>query len=185
MNDKLIEPRDIVIDGKTGISGAGRTSLTLPFHFPEADEDVAAYSVGGHRHLPEMTQELGRLTGAGIGLCFTPHLAPLSRGMLVTAYAKPAAGRGVGDLRNSLQSRYQNEPFVHVLPEKSWPHTKWATGTNHCFLGLAFDEASGRAVVLSALDNVGKGQAGQMVQCLNIMMDAEETRGLALPAAYP
>jgi N-acetyl-gamma-glutamyl-phosphate reductase len=185
MKDGSIEPRDIVIDGKSGLSGAGRTSVKLPYHFPEADEDAVPYAVGGHRHMPEMTQELSRLAGAEVTLAFTPHLVPMSRGMLVTIYASPAQGRGQADLRNSLCAAYRTEPFVHVLPEGTWPHTKWTTGTNNCFLAVTMDEAGGRAVIASAIDNIGRGQAAQMVQCLNIMLDVHESAGLALPAAYP
>jgi N-acetyl-gamma-glutamyl-phosphate reductase len=185
VRDGLIETGDIVVDGKTGLSGAGRTSLKLPYHFPEADEDVAAYSVGGHRHLPEIVQELSLLSGSEIRLTFTPHLVPMSRGMLLTIYAKPKADVGPDELRASLQSCYEAEPFVHVLPEGKWPHTKWATGTNTCFIAIGTDEATGRAILVSALDNLGKGYAGQMVQCLNLMMGVDESCGIALRAAYP
>jgi len=185
VKDGLIEQRDIVIDGKSGLSGAGRTSVKLPYHFPEADEDAVPYAVGGHRHLPEMTQELSRLAGSEVTLAFTPHLVPMSRGMLVTIYARPAPGCGQADLRNSLCAAYRAEPFVHPLPEGTWPHTKWTTGTNNCFLAIGMDEAAGRAVIAAAIDNIGRGQAAQMVQCLNIMLDVDETVGLSLPAAYP
>ena len=185
VREGLIETDDIVVDGKTGLSGAGRTSLKLPFHFPEADEDVAAYSVGGHRHLPEMVQELSRLAGSEVRLTFTPHLVPMSRGMLLTIYAKPKAHVGPDELRASLQRYYEAEPFVHVLPEGTWPHSKWATGTNTCFIAIGADEATGRAILVSALDNLGKGYAGQMVQCLNLMMGVDESCGIALRAAYP
>jgi N-acetyl-gamma-glutamyl-phosphate reductase len=181
----LIETHDIIVDGKTGISGAGRTSLQVDYHFPEAEADVAAYRVGGHRHLPEMVQELSRLTESEVRITFTPHLVPMSRGILLTIYAVPKAGAGADELRDCLRGRYQGEPFVHVLPEGKWPHTKWATGTNDCFLAVGIDETTGRAVAVSVLDNLGKGMAGQMVQCLNLMMGVEEATGLGLPAAYP
>ena len=183
--DGLIEPGDIIVDGKTGISGAGRTSLRVDYHFPEADADVAAYRVGGHRHMPEMVQELGDLTESEVRITFTPHLVPMSRGILLTIYAAPGAGAGPAELRHCLERRYEAEPFVHVLREGKWPHTKWATGTNECFLAVGMDESSGRVIVVSVLDNLGKGMAGQMVQCLNLMMGVEEPTGLAVPAAYP
>ncbi len=185
MAEKLIEPEDIIADGKTGISGAGRTSLTLPYHFPEADEDTAAYSVGGHRHLPEMVQVLGEVGAVTVSITWTPHLIPMSRGILMTVYAKPRAGVGISTLREALIRRYEKEPFVHVLQEGTWPHTKWATGTNHCFISIGLDKQTGRAIVVSALDNLGKGYAGQMVQCLNLMAGFEETMGLNLSTAYP
>jgi N-acetyl-gamma-glutamyl-phosphate reductase len=183
--DGLIESSDIVVDGKTGVSGAGRTSLGLAYHFPEADQDTCAYSVGGHRHLPEMVQELSAVAGAEVRVTFTPHLLPMSRGILLTAYAKPRGGVRAAELRESLERRYQGERFVRVLPEGKWPHTKWATGTNYCFIGVGVDASSGRAIVVAALDNIGKGMAGQMVQCLNLMMGIDESTGLAMSAAYP
>ena len=185
VRDGLIETDEIIADGKTGLSGAGRTSLTLPYHFPEADEDAAAYSVGGHRHLPEMVQELASLAGSEVRLAFTPHLVPMSRGILLTIYARPKAGAEAGELRDCLARGYEKEPFVHVLPEGKWPHTKWAAGTNNCFLAVGLDESTGRAILVSALDNLGKGYASQMVQCLNLMAGFEEPTGISVPAAYP
>jgi len=183
--DKLIDPTDIIADGKTGISGAGRTSLKLPYHFPEANEDVSPYSVGGHRHMPEMVQELSALAGAEVRLTFTPHLVPMTRGILLTAYVKPLPGVTRDALRASFERRYAGEPFVRVLPDGEWPHTKWAAGTNLCFLGIGSDDASGRAIIISAIDNIGKGMAGQMVQCLNLMLGVDETSALRVRAVYP
>jgi len=183
--DGLIEPADIVLDGKTGVSGAGRTSLKLAYHYPEADEDASAYSVGGHRHLPEMLQGLQALTPSKVGLAFAPHLVPMTRGILLTAYLAPTGGAAAETLRASLARRYQDELFVHLLPSGVWPHTKWTAGTNHCFLAVGTDRSTGRAVLVSALDNLGKGMAGQMVQCLNVMLGLPETTGLGMPAAYP
>jgi len=192
--DNLIDPADIIVDGKTGLSGAGRTALRLPYHYPEAAEDVSAYAVGGHRHLPEMVEQLAALAAqagggsagaARLRLTFTPHLVPMTRGILLTGYVTPMGAAGVDQLREALQNRYADEPFVHVLPAGQWPHTKWAAGTNHCFLAVGQDQFSGRAIVLSALDNLGKGMAGQMVQCLNLMLGADEATGLASRAVYP
>jgi N-acetyl-gamma-glutamyl-phosphate reductase len=183
--DGLIEADDLVIDAKSGVSGAGRTSLTLPYHFPEADEDTCAYSVGAHRHLPEMVQELGAAAGAEVRITFTPHVVPMSRGILLTAYARPKSGAGAAELRASLARRYDKEPFVHVLPDGKWPHTKWTTGTNHCFIAVGVDGSSGRAIIVAALDNIGKGMSGQMVQCLDVMLALPETTGLEMSASYP
>jgi N-acetyl-gamma-glutamyl-phosphate reductase len=181
----LIEATDIIVDGKTGISGAGRTSLKLDFHFPEANEDTAAYAVGGHRHMSEMVQELSLLGGSEVSIAFTPHLVPMTRGILLTVYAKPRAGVGLAEMHQSLHDRYADEPFVHVLPEGRWPHTSWTVGTNYCFLAAGMDEATGRAIVVAAFDNIGKGQAGQMVQCLNVMLGLDERCGLTMPAVHP
>jgi N-acetyl-gamma-glutamyl-phosphate reductase len=183
--EKLIAPDDIVVDGKSGVSGAGRTSLALPYHYPEANEDLTAYAVGGHRHLPEMIQGLQELGEAMPSITFTPHLAPMTRGILLTIYARPAEGAGAEALRESLQRYYAEERFVQVLPAGVWPHTKWTAGTNLCFVGVGMDKQAGRAVVLSALDNLGKGMSGQMVQCLNLMIGAEESTCLMTPAVYP
>ena len=183
--DGLVDPEDIVLDGKTGLSGAGRASLKLDYHFPEADEDAAVYSVGGHRHAPEIVQALQAVTSTRVSLCLTPHLVPMSRGILMTAYARAAAGADADALRASLARRYDGEPFVHVLPEGVWPHTKWTAGTNHCFIAAGLDRLSRRAVIVCALDNLGKGMAGQMVQCLNLMIGVDETTALTVPAAYP
>jgi len=183
--DKLIDSTDIIADGKTGISGAGRTALKLPYHFPEANEDVSPYAVGGHRHMPEMVQELQALTNGEVRVTFTPHLVPMTRGILLTAYVKPLGGAGLDDLRGSLERRYAGEPFVRVLPEGQWPHTKWASGTDLCFVNVGWDEAAGRAIVVSALDNLGKGMAGQMVQCLNLMLGVDEASALRVSAVYP
>lgn len=183
--EELIEPADIVVDAKTGISGAGRTSLQLPYHFPEADEDVSPYAVGGHRHLPEIVQGLTPLARGPVGVTFVPHLAPMVRGILMTIYARRAAGMDEAALRGCLERRYEGEPFVAVLPEGVWPHTKWAAGTNLCFLSVGVDRATGRAVIAAALDNLVKGMSGQMVQCLNIMLGVDETTGLPLRGAYP
>lgn len=181
----LVEPDDIIVDGKTGVSGAGRTSLRVEYHFPEAEADVAAYAVGGHRHMPEMVQELSALTDAEVKITFTPHLVPMSRGILSTMSAMTKGGVGTAELRDCLQRCYEDEPFVHVLPEGQWPHTKWTTGTNYCFLAVGTDQSTGRALVVSVLDNLGKGMAGQMVQCLNLMMGVDEQTALRIPAAYP
>jgi len=184
--DKLIDTTDIIVDGKTGLSGAGRTSLKLPFHFPEADEDTSAYAVGGHRHVAEMVQELAELAGGDrVTITFTPHLVPMSRGILTTSYVSPRDGIDTAALYDCFAAHYADEPFVHFLPQNTWPHTKWTAGTNHCFLAADIDEPSGRAIIVSAIDNLCKGYAGQMVQCLNLMIDADETTGLSMPAVYP
>ncbi len=183
--EKVILPEGIVVDGKSGVSGAGRTSLKLPFHYPEANEDIAAYALGGHRHLPEMIQGLADLGECRPKMTFVPHLTPMTRGILLTIYASLGEGADEQSLREAMLRYYAEEPFVEVLPAGRWPHTKWTAGTNLCFLGVAVDESAGRAIVLSAIDNLGKGMAGQMVQCLNLMLNVEETTGLAARAAYP
>jgi N-acetyl-gamma-glutamyl-phosphate reductase len=187
MKAGLIEP-DIIIDSKTGISGAGRT-LGLPYHFAEANETVAAYALGGHRQLPEITQELGALwEGPAPRITFVPHLVPVTRGILVTCYAKvrePSAL--IGDpqryLRELYADFYATSPFVRVVEEP--PSTKQTLGSNDCLMHPIFDPETDRLIVVSCLDNLMKGGAGQGVQCLNIMLGMRETAGLDRLALYP
>ena len=179
----LIEP-DIVVDSKTGVSGAGRT-LGLSYHFSEANEGVSAYGLGGHRQLPEMTQELGALWEAPAPrITFVPHLVPMTRGILVTCYATLHGEAGqVGRIRDLYRDFYRESPFVRVVDEP--PATKQTLGSNRCFLYPTVDERTGRLIVVSCLDNLTKGGAGQGVQCLNLMLGLPESTGLDGTALYP
>ena len=181
----LIEADSIIIDSKSGVSGAGRTSLSLPYHFPEADEDVSAYQVASHRHTPEIEQEAGRLVGREIRVTFTPHLVPMSRGIFTTIYASLANGADTGKIAAALRQFCAGEPFLRLLEGELLPHTKWAWATNFAYLAFRVDARTGRVVLLSAIDNLGKGMAGQMVQCLNLMCGWEETLGLQGAGPYP
>jgi len=181
----MIEP-DLIVDAKSGLSGAGRASLTLPYHFTEAAEDVCAYSLPAHRHLPEMQQEVALLCGkktSEISVTFTPHLVPTIRGIFATVYARLAKAAGDAELLEAMKIFYAGSPFVHVCQEL--PHTKWAAGTNHAFLSVRVSEDKTKAIILSVIDNLGKGLAGQMVQCLNLMYGFAETAGLQDRAVYP
>ena len=182
----LIEP-DIIVDGKTGISGAGR-GLGLGYHFGEANENVSAYALKGHRHLPEMTQELSRLCEAPRPrITFTPHLIPMSRGILSTCYAtlKPEALEGDAEarLREVYEEFYRDEPFVQVTSAP--PQTKQTQGTNCCLVYPQLDKRTGRLIALSAIDNLVKGGSGQAVQNMNLMLGFPETMGLDRLAVYP
>ncbi|MCH7838346.1 MAG: N-acetyl-gamma-glutamyl-phosphate reductase, partial [Chloroflexi bacterium] len=180
----LIEP-DIVVDSKTGVSGAGRT-LGLSYHFSEANEGVSAYGLGGHRQLPEMTQELGALCEAPAPrITFVPHLVPMTRGILVTCYATlRGESTGATDrIRDLYRDFYRESPFVRVVDEP--PATKQTLGSNRCFLYPTVDERTGRLIVVSCLDNLTKGGAGQGVQCLNLMLGLPESTGLDGTALYP
>jgi N-acetyl-gamma-glutamyl-phosphate reductase len=179
-----IEP-DIICDSKTGISGAGRT-LGLAYHFSEANEDVAAYALGGHRQLPEMTQELGALWEAPPpNVTFVPHLVSMTRGICVTSYAKPRQDATL--TKETLARLYEDffaaAPFVRILDEP--PSTKQTLGSNDCLIHAALDERSGRVIVVSCLDNLVKGGAGQGIQSLNIMLGLPETAGLGALPLYP
>jgi N-acetyl-gamma-glutamyl-phosphate reductase len=189
----LIEP-DVIIDAKSGVSGAGRTP-TLNTHYAEVNEDVSAYSISGHRHLPEITQELvesarrgGHALAGEPRMTFIPHLMPMTRGILATCYANPRrpASRDLtdpADVRSLYETYYDGEPFVHVVNEP--PHTKWAYGTNHCFVYPTVDTRTGRLLVISCLDNLVKGAAGQAIQNANLLFGLPETAGLAAFAVYP
>lgn len=179
---------DIVVDAKTGLSGAGRT-LGLAVHFSEADESVDAYGLGGHRHLPEIQQELARLReGPAPAVTFVPHHIPMVRGILGTSYAKAhpgklPAGRETEALRELFRDFYDGHPFA-VVPASA-PATKYVAGTNDCLLYPLYDARTGRVIVVSALDNLVKGGAGQGVQCLNLMFGLPEDMGLRALAMYP
>lgn len=183
----LIKP-DIVFDSKSGVSGAGR-SLSLTTHFSEVNEDVSAYALEGHRHLPEITQELRLLGAKELAVTFVPHLIPMTRGILTTAYApllpsKLAKGeKGEAELKTIYLDFYQGEPFVRVLSTP--PHTKYTWGNNFCFIYPTVDHRAGRLIVISAIDNLVKGAAGQAIQNMNLMLGLPETAGLEAPAIYP
>jgi N-acetyl-gamma-glutamyl-phosphate reductase len=179
----LVEP-DIIVDSKTGISGAGRT-LGLTYHFAEANEGVAAYALGGHRQLPEITQELGALWEAPPPrVTFVPHLIPMTRGILVTCYASPRGDAPTTDaLRKLYAEFYAASPFVRVVDQP--PATKQTLGSNDCLLYPTVDVRTKRIVIVAVLDNLVKGGAGQGVQCLNLMLGLPEAAGLDRIALYP
>jgi N-acetyl-gamma-glutamyl-phosphate reductase len=182
----MIEP-DIIVDGKSGISGAGR-GLGLAYHFAEANENVSAYALGGHRHLPEMTQELARLAEAPKPrITFIPHLIPMNRGILSTCYAtlRPdaLAGDAQSRLREVYTEFYRGEPFVTV--SSTPPQTKQTQGVNTCLVYPTIDTRTGRLVAVSAIDNLVKGGSGQAVQNMNLMLGFPETTALTAAAVYP
>jgi N-acetyl-gamma-glutamyl-phosphate reductase len=178
----LITP-DIVIDSKSGVSGAGRT-LTIPSHYSEANEDTAAYALEGHRHLPEITQELGQLyADKSLAVTFVPHLVPMTRGILTTCYASLAGEKSIEEIRKLYRDFYQDEPFVRVT--QAPPHTKHTWGSNFCLVYPSLDQRTGKLVVISAIDNLVKGAAGQAIQNMNIMFGLPETTGLEALAVYP
>jgi N-acetyl-gamma-glutamyl-phosphate reductase len=152
----------------------------------EADGSIGAYGVAHHRHTPEIEQICRELSGQEMLVQFTPHLVPMPRGILATVYATLRdPGLVAEDLLTIYTAFYRASPWVRMLPSGVYPQTKWATGTNLCYIGIEVDERTGRAVVLSAIDNLIKGQAGQAVQCLNLMMGWDETLGLPQLTFYP
>ena len=178
----LVEPTDLVTQTASGTSGAGRTA-TGTLLGSEVMGDLSAYKVASHRHTPEVRQSLQRLAGSPVTLTYTPTLAPLPRGILATCTARTTATAAA--LRGALQAQYADEPFVHVLPEGRWPHTAATAGSNACQLQVAVDPDSGRAVVVAAIDNLGKGAAGQALQCANLALGLDETAGLSASGVAP
>lgn len=185
LSEKLILPHDIIIDAKSGASGAGR-SPKVGTLFCEIADGIHAYGVASHRHLPEIEQGLSDASGQKLQVTFTPHLIPMSRGILETIYVKLADGVKSDDLRNCLQTRFNHEPFVHVLPEGApSPQTRHVRGSNNCVISVIDDVIPNRAIIISVLDNVVKGASGQAIQNMNIMMGFPETMGLEQQPTFP
>ncbi len=176
----VVAADDLVAVLSVGTSGAGR-SMTPELSFSEQHGSTSAYAVGGiHRHVPEITQNLTAAGGLGVTISFTPVLVPTSRGILATSTAKLAGGVRAADVRSAWEIAYAHEPFVHLLPEGSFPRSGDTTGANTALLGLAVDEAAGRVVVVSAIDNLVKGTAGAAIQSANIAVGLDETLGLPM-----
>lgn len=171
----------LIADCKSGVSGAGR-ELKATSLFAEAAESFKAYGVGGHRHLPEIEQELSRAAGEGVSVTFVPHLVPMNRGIHATLYAD--LEREV-DVQRLYEMRYSDEPFVDVLPPGEHPETRSVRGANHCRIAIHRPGGGRRVVILAVIDNLTKGAAGQAVQCMNLMFDQAETAGLDAPGLAP
>ncbi|MCG9968624.1 N-acetyl-gamma-glutamyl-phosphate reductase [Pelotomaculum terephthalicicum JT] len=184
LRNKLVDSGSIIIDSKSGVSGAGR-GLSLGIHFSEVNENFKAYNVAVHRHTPEIEQELGKLAGEDVTVSFTPHLLPITRGILSTIYAKLSNLPGEGEIIELYREFYKDEFFVRVLPEGMLPQTKWVAGTNHCDIGIAVDPRTGRIVIISAIDNIFKGAAGQAVQNMNIICGLPEDTALVGAGLFP
>lgn len=181
----LIVPESAIIDAKSGTSGAGRTPKTNLL-LAEADNSLAPYGVTHHRHTPEIEQICTELAGHEVMVQFTPHLIPMVRGLLATVYATPRdPGLVREDMVTIYTAFYRNSPFIRVLPSGVYPQTKWACGTNLCYIGIEVDPRTDKVIVMSVTDNLIKGQAGQAIQCLNLMMGWNETLGLPQLSFYP
>ena len=180
----VVDLGTLVVDSKSGVSGAGR-SPGLPYHFPEANEAFMAYKVGSHRHTPEIEQELSGVAGKTVTVSFTPHLVPMNRGILTTIYGKLSSPMDTAALHGLYAEHYRNEPFVRVLPQGQFPNVRNVRGSNFCDIGVHADQRTGRAVVVTAIDNLVKGASGQAVQNMNLMSGFEETAGLRFAALCP
>jgi len=183
LKNGIVSHQDIVINAVSGVSGAGRKS-ELAYAFCETDENFKAYGVTNHRHTPEIEQELSLICGKPVMVSFTPHLAPFKRGMLATSYLNLNSELKPTDIHSLYEDYYRDEPFVRILPLGQFPETKYVAGSNYIDIGIAVDHRLNKLIVISALDNLGKGSAGQAVQSLNIMAGFEETKGLLSSGLY-
>jgi N-acetyl-gamma-glutamyl-phosphate reductase len=179
IKEGLIDTDSIVVDAKSGVSGAGK-SLTDDTHYPNCNEGISAYKVASHRHIPEIEQALG----GDIKITFTPHLTPMTRGILSTIYAKATKSVDEKMLTKTFKDIYKKTHFIRVL-EGKLPSTKYVSGTNYCDIAVKYDKRTNNIIVLSAIDNLVKGASGQALQNMNIMFGLPETTGLELIAIYP
>jgi N-acetyl-gamma-glutamyl-phosphate reductase len=179
-----IDDRSIIVDSKSGVSGAGR-SPSLPHHFPEVNEGLMAYKIGTHRHTPEIEQELSVVAGKPVTISFTPHLIPMNRGILTTIYASLNAASDTGRLHALYREFFRSEPFVRVLDPGQFPNVRHVRGSNFCDIGVYADSRTNRAVVVTAIDNLVKGASGQAIQNMNLMMGFDEREGLKSAGLFP
>lgn len=186
LDAKLIRAERLIVDAKSGVSGAGR-SPGLATHFPEVGEGVRAYKVGGtHRHTPEIEQELSRAAGAALQVLFTPHLIPMTRGIFTCVYAEPVdPARAAGDYQSALEQAYAAEPFVTVLPPGRVPDTAHVRGSNRAHVAVSYDARTQRVLCMAAIDNLVKGASGQAVQAMNLALGWDETLGLTGVGVFP
>lgn len=180
----LIENEGIIVDSKSGVSGAGK-GLKATSMFCEVNEGVKAYGVGTHRHGPEIAQELSLAAGKEVKMVFTPHLIPMNRGILTTSYSRLRSGVKAAAIREALADKYGNEFFVRLMPEGIMPNTKWVYGSNFVYIGIYADDDTGNVILVSVLDNLTKGASGQAVQNLNIMLGLEESKSLKFAGVHP
>lgn len=180
----MIDVTDIIIDAKSGVTGAGRKALAS-LSFSEVADGAHAYAVATHRHAPEIDQMLTYVSGIEAEVSFTPHLIPMNRGMIATCYVRLGDGVSVDDLRNVYLERYQDEPFVHVEAEGVAPQTRHIRASNHSRIGIFADRREGRAIIISVIDNLTKGSSGQALQNYNVTQGWDETLGLNVQPVFP
>jgi len=180
----MLPERGLVVDSKSGVTGAGRAP-SQAFHFPECNESFKAYRVASHQHIPEMEQELSACLGRKVNMSFTPHLIPINRGILSTAYLPFTKELQEEKVRELYREFYNQAIFVHLLRKDLFPETRWVKGSNYCHLNIKWDQRTNTLIVISALDNLVKGAAGQAVQNMNLMFDLPEATGLRQPALVP
>ncbi|KNZ42711.1 N-acetyl-gamma-glutamyl-phosphate reductase [Acetobacterium bakii] len=184
IKNNLIDENSIIIDAKSGVTGAGRGTV-LDVMYSECNETVKAYKIGEHRHTPEIEQELHLFNGGDFKLLFTPHLVPMNRGILALCYANLKKDISVAALQDLYRDFYKDEYFVRLLAGEKLPETRWVKGTNFCDIGLKVDPRTNRVIVVGAIDNLIKGAAGQAVQNMNILFDLNEKTGIDFIADFP
>ncbi len=184
IKNKIIKSDSIVVDSKSGTTGAGRQS-DVSFSFCEVNEGFKAYSIAVHRHTPEIEQELSGLAGSPIKVNFTPHLVPIDRGILTTIYARLSRKTGAGEVHRLYGRAYEKEPFTRVLPIGKFPNVKNVRGTNMCDLGITVNARTDTLIIVTAIDNLQKGASGQAVHNMNIMMGLDERTGLNAVGLFP
>lgn len=184
LRNHLVEPGSIIIDAKSGVSGAGRKPTDNNV-FAQCTESIKAYGVATHRHTPEIEQVLSEVDGVSHVINFTPHLIPMSRGILATSYASLKQELSAEQLWQLYKETYAKEAFVYLHDLGTWPQTKWVSGTNFCHIGLTYDKRTGRAVICSAIDNLVKGAAGQAIQNMNILFGLPEGMALSMTPTFP
>ncbi|HXY61726.1 MAG TPA: N-acetyl-gamma-glutamyl-phosphate reductase [Nitrospirota bacterium] len=180
----VVDPTSVIIDAKSGVSGAGR-SPSLAYHYPEVNEGLMAYKIGTHRHTPEIEQELTLLAGCPVKVSFTPHLIPMNRGILTTSYAALHVATDTRSVHTLYREFYQDEPFVQILAPGEFPNVRNVRGSNFCHIGVYVDRRTGRVVVVSAIDNLVKGASGQAIQNMNLMMGFHEMEGIKIAGIFP
>ena len=184
VKEGLIDPKSIIIDAKSGTSGAGR-GAKVPNLFCEVNENIKAYGVGTHRHTPEIEEQLGYAAGEEVLINFTPHLVPMQRGILVTAYANLKKEVTYEEVKAVYDKYYKKEQFIRVLENETPPETRWVEGSNYVDVSFKIDERTGRIIMMGALDNLIKGAAGQAVQNMNIIFGLTENEGLQQVPMFP
>lgn len=184
VKEGILDPATLIIDAKSGTSGAGRGAKTDNL-FCEVNENMKAYGVASHRHTPEIEEQLGYACGKEVVLSFTPHLVPMNRGILVTAYASLTGNASYEEIREIYTRYYGNEYFIRILDPEICPQTKWVEGSNFLDIGFKLDPRTGRIILMGAIDNLVKGAAGQAVQNMNLLFGIKETEGLELVPMFP
>lgn len=181
---ELVEPQGLIIDGKSGVSGAGRKA-SLSTHFGETNENFKIYKVGQHQHIPEIEQLIEEVSGVSAPITFSTHLVPMTRGIMCTMYATLKTKTETEAVVKAYQEFYQNNPFIRIREPGVFPATKEVFGSNYCDIGLYADERTNRLTIVSVIDNVVKGASGQAIQNMNVMMGLDETTGLNFVPVYP